>query len=227
MTKNLEQLVTIGSLVLHMQGCSEYRLTAIDTGFRDENETLVTYDACNPQEWDIPPAGTERASCIGIEDAALQYTDELLYNGQNTFTTQLSLGNCTGGFEDASYDQDFGANMEMEAWYSSPDEFLGEPVTVSHGSGEIACYSSQEPAFSRFVHDIPISRRGGGSPFDEENGFVVEYNLWLLTDEEKNINYNGSNEEWEELLASIEPLKGVIDCTNAETPDNCTSLLYR
>lgn len=141
-------------------------------------------------------------------------------NGENTFSTQLYLGNCDSGFNETTYGGPFSVHLEVEdSLYQNSDS--DQTAFASFSLSSASCYSSQEPEFVQFA--VGVEPRGT-IPYN----FTIEYALQLLTDEEYQDLHRSDipYEEEQALLESIKPLYGSIDCNEASTVSECTSILY-
>ncbi len=92
--------IALGTAIT-LNGCMDYSLSperqsefTDDTGYADSGQTedtshYVTQNACNPANWDIPSEGTDRGTCVAVENYILPYDTE-----EAKFSTQLYFGNC-------------------------------------------------------------------------------------------------------------------------------------
>lgn len=207
----MKQIAQIAALTT-LLGCSDYTLqsqrqenVAIEQD-ADHSDTgaapLETYDPCDPYDvgWDIPPVGTDRSDCVGIEGYAEPYAGALL--------TQISYGDCAvkGQPYARVYDSD-GTNYTVNnvllgggsSWYC-PGDF--------HVYGWANYSGNDETALANLS---------------------LEAKVWMLNTEERDSLRLLSEQEEEEVLYTIhEPLTYALECDRdaISLDEDCVAFLY-
>ena len=202
-------------IVTVMVGCSDYELhsapenvLAADTGLSDAgssegDSSLESYDPCDPygDGWDIPPVGTARSDCIGIEGYAQSYAGTLL--------TQISYGDCDKN----------GLQPYWNVYNRDGSDYITNAVLL--GSGD----SWYCPSDFSVIGWVDYS---GDNP-EALSELSLEAKVWMLSAEERDSLRMLSEEEEENRLYDIhEPLSYALECnSNAIALDeDCTAFLY-
>ncbi|MFA6888176.1 MAG: hypothetical protein WC254_01645 [Candidatus Woesearchaeota archaeon] len=217
-------------------GCSDYNLNNVgdfedsgyitnDSGFQEDTAaTLETYNSCNPYDvgWDVNPVGTERSSCMGIENSLLSVEP---YGNFANFTTQVYMKDC--GFNSIVGGEDTSTlRVIIKAEDASGNEISGFSYGLTNYNINCSTNDSSNQEFTR-LNITPYE-----SVLSSE---FVFFNVWPISQTEYD-SLNAelsvaqmSSSELETKLStmfSIEPLKGTIDCRGAETVAECETTLY-
>jgi hypothetical protein len=203
-------LVTLAALV----GCSDYELhntnptdySDFDTGISDAAETppLESYDPCDSYGagWDLPPVGTERSDCVGIEGYAQPYAGMLM--------TQISFGDCTT--KGQPYTRVYDSNGEQ---YTTNAVMIGGGSSwYCHGDFYVLGWADYSGDNENALANLSL-----------------EAKVWLLNEQERDSLSEAfvSGQDEEAVLYTIhEPLTYALECdSNAVSLDeDCTAFLY-